>query len=656
MRKILFSLFAGIIAITGFAQENTPYCSKRVKYLNTNKISPYISALQVEQQKKYDVTFYNLYLTMSNQNTFLEGITEIHAKAMQAIDSALLEFFSGYLINDLKVNGNSISTYVRNGSTISVPLNLNVGDEFVIAIDYAGTAPTAATNPLGGSGMTNDVSPSWGNRVTWSLSEPFSAFEWFPCKQDLKDKADSCRVTVKVPDDLMAGSNGKLDSVTVEPGFKTFHWMHRHPIAYYLISVAVSNYQEYTIFANPAGSTEPVMIQNFIYDNPDFLPYYQNDINQTVDMIELFADVYGPYPFQDEKYGHCIAPLSGGMEHQTMTTQGFFERTLTAHELAHQWWGNNVTCASWADIWINEGFASYSEYLTLNALVSFNSAQQDMNQVHSRVMQQPGGSVFVVDSLNEGAIFNSRLVYDKGAAIVHTLRYIINNDTLFFNLLKAFQQTFAESNATGLQFKAFAEQYTGMDFTDFFEQWYFGEGYPTYSVKFNPVGSELNLLISQTTSRPTVTPFFTNPIDLRISRSGGLGDTIVRVNITGAETQTVLSGMDYVTVVAAIDPTNYIINKIGTISKDTNLSVESLSGSSANELILYPNPTLGNLTVQFEGAPRIIRVIDQFGKIQMEQTVVANETIDVSQLPGGQYLIELQDNQSKITNRSVIKR
>src|SRR5690606_15812252 len=190
--------------------------------------SPYISALQVEQQKKYDVTFYNLYLTMSNQNTFLEGITEIHAKAMQAIDSALLEFFSGYLINDLKVNGNSISTYVRNGSTISVPLNLNVGDEFVIAIDYAGTAPTAATNPLGGSGMTNDVSPSWGNRVTWSLSEPFSAFEWFPCKQDLKDKADSFRVTVKVPDDLMAGSNGKLDSVTVEPGFKTFHWMHRH--------------------------------------------------------------------------------------------------------------------------------------------------------------------------------------------------------------------------------------------------------------------------------------------------------------------------------------------------------------------------------------------------------------------------------------------
>ena len=174
------------------------------------------------------------------------------------------------------------------------------------------------------------------------------------------------------------------------------------------------------------------------------MPNFQADIDETVDFIELFADLFGPYPFQDEKYGHCMAPLSGGMEHQTMTTQGWFAKGLTSHELGHQWWGDNVTCSSWADIWVNEGFASYSEYLMLENLYP-NETTGHMNDVHNNVMSQNGGSVWCLDSLNEGRIFSGRLTYDKGAAIVHTFRFLMNDDVAFFQALKNIQTDFIKT-------------------------------------------------------------------------------------------------------------------------------------------------------------------------------------------------------------------
>ncbi|MCO5260802.1 MAG: T9SS type A sorting domain-containing protein [Crocinitomicaceae bacterium] len=654
MSKLGLLSFVLFFSCQLFSQNNNFPCSSKSKHTNQTKISPYTTSAQATQQKKYDVYFYRLSLNMTNTVTTLSGVVEIHAKATQVIDSALLEFFNGFTINSVKVNGVT-ANYSRYNQLLSVYLNLPQGSDFIISIDYQGTPPTAATNPLGGAGMSCQASPSWGNNVTWSLSEPFSAFEWFPCKQDLKDKADSVQVSVTVPDGLMAGSNGVLDSVTVNGGFKTFHWMHRHPIAYYLISVAVSNYYEYTVYANPAGSTGPVPIQNFIYNNTTYLDNYQDDIDETVDFIELFADLYGPYPFQDEKYGHCLAPISGGMEHQTMTTQGYFEKTLTAHELAHQWWGDYVTCGSWADIWLNEGFASYSEYLMLYNLYTVNSAQQKMANSHNNVMSVVGGSTWVADSLNENAIFDSRLVYEKGGAIIHTFRYLINDDVLFFDLLKNYLSTYANSTATGLEFKAFAESYTGMDFSDFFNQWYFGEGYPTYTVRYKPTSSGVLIKINQTTSMPSITPFFSNPIDLKIKRTG-LSDTIVRINNTGNETWIDLTTIPNVESITSIDPLNYIINKSGGIILDNNLSIQSVEKNEF-DFIIYPNPTGNQLTIQCAtNETYTLRLIDQKGRAIISQKIESGAVIDLSQLAAGQYLVELTNENHQFTTRKVIKR
>ena len=146
-----------------------------------------------------------------------------------------------------------------------------------------------------------------------------------------------------------------------------YEWKSRHPIDYYLISVSVAPYLEYLNYAHPPRPTVPVV--NYVY-NQAALGNFQSEIDRTPGFIENYSALCGLYPFADEKYGHSMAPLGGGMEHQTMTTQDGFNFTLTAHELFHQWFGDNVTCGSWEDIWLNEGFASYGEYLSLQALAA----------------------------------------------------------------------------------------------------------------------------------------------------------------------------------------------------------------------------------------------------------------------------------------------
>lgn len=644
-----------LLSSVTFGQESAIHCAKRDHRTQIVK-SATLTVNQIAETEKYDVHFYQLDLSMNNVSTYLIGTGSIHAKAKQAMDSALFELFSTLTITQIRVNNVPVG-FSRVLSAVKVPVNAQVNQSFIIDVDYNGTPPTAQTNPLGGSGMTAAASPSWGNKVVWSLSEPFSAFEWFPCKQSLTDKADSCAVSITVPDSCKAGSNGLLEHLTpLGNGFTRYDWKHRHPIDYYLISVSVAKYIEYNVYANPVGAPNPILIQNYIYDNPGTLPNFQADIDETADFIELYYDLYGPYPFEDEKYGHCMAPISGGMEHQTMTTQGFFEKTLTAHELAHQWWGDNVTCASWCDIWLNEGFASYSEYLMLENLYPGEQGPS-MQQVHNNVMNQAGGSVWVLDSLNENRIFSGRLTYDKGSGIIHTMRYILNNDTIFFDALRAFQVAFKDSTATGIAFKNFMENFTGMDFTPFFNQWYFGEGYPTYSVKWNQTGNDVAIEISHTSSMSQVTPTFTNDIDLRFIRQGQT-DTIIRFNINSNTEQFSIYNIGTLTGSIGIDPKNWVINKVGSITEDPSLQLGIVSAEVKTEMRIYPNPSNGEFTIQnIPVNARSFELFDQSGRFILTQKITKEGLIRLNDLSDGSYIfsVVLSDGKRKTSMIQIKK-
>lgn len=648
MKTLIFLFSFGVIFTNVSAQitENHSYCSKRDAFKNHHLKSNSLNLAQIAETEKYDVHYYALDLNMSNLNTNVIGKASIHAISKEPIDSVLFELFSSLNIIQLSFNGVP-TTFSRSASAVYVPANIPSNTPFIIEITYNGTPPTSATNPLGGSGMTNATSPSWGNQVTWSLSEPFSAYEWWPCKQSLTDKADSCAVNVTVPSNCKAGSNGKLMNVVdLGNGTTRYEWKHRHPIDYYLISVAVARYIEYNVFANPAGSTNPVLIQNFIYDNPATLTNFQNDIDETSDFMELFAGIYGPYPFDDEKYGHCMAPLSGGMEHQTMTTQGFFEKSLTAHELGHQWWGNNVTCASWADIWVNEGFASYSDYLMIENFYPAERAQY-MTDVHTNVMSQPDGSVYVLDSLNEGRIFDGRLSYDKGSAIINTLRFIVNNDALFFQTLRNFQNTFADSTAKGLDIKETFEVITGIDLTNFFNEWYFGQGYPTYSARWNQVGTDLLLEITHTVSASSATPTFTNPLEIRFTRFG-LPDTTIRFDITSNTCQYLIPNVGDINTLAQFDPSNWVVNKSGTKVYDPNFFL-TINEEQLTQFSIYPNPVQDQLQIASldKSTDFDFVVMDVNGKKLSSGTLKDKVILNMNNLNQGAYfLVILKDNRA----------
>ena len=631
MKKTLIILFT-LSFIQLHAQTNGYTCNKSKTYKHKVK-SNTLPLNFIQEMEKYDVIHYDLDLTANNMNTNLAGTVKMTAIANENIDTVIFELFPSYTINTLLVNQNT-AQYSWRETGIHCKVNVKKGEKFTISTSYSGKAPDQSTNPLGGAGYSQKQSPSWKKNVSWTLSEPFSAYEWFPCKQSLTDKIDSVSVKITVPDSCMAGSNGLLQNITSLPNNqKCFYWKHLQPIDYYLISFSVANYTDYSFYAHPKDA-DSILIQNYVY--PNALSKFKNQIDNTADFIDYFSDIYSLYPFHKEKYGHCMAPISGGMEHQTMTTLGYFDDELVAHELAHQWWGNHVTCGSWSDIWLNEGFATYSEYLMLAKLFP-GSEKAKLNNIHSSVLSVSNGSTWVKDSLNENSIFSRELVYNKGAAIIHTLRYIIQNDELFFQALRNFQSEFAFKTAIAIDFKKSIEKTTGIDLTNYFNEWYYGEGYPTYSAKiYQKSDNSSELIITQKTSAPNVTPLFTNPVDIRIRRTNNT-DTIIRIAINSNFQKNYFSKELGLKEVVEIDPINYIVNRVEQFTNNIDTLPENI--------LIFPNPTQDYISIELKNSvDAVAKILDMNGKIITEKSFSKEIQLDLKNQSNGNYLLIIESD------------
>ena len=417
-----------------------------------------------------------------------------------------------------------------------------------------------------------------------------------------------------------------------------YEWKTHYPIDYYLISFTISDYQEYLQYAHPQGYNDSILIQHYVYNNPGYLPYFQAQINNTKPFVELLSDLYGLYPFAQEKYGHCTAPIGGGMEHQTMTTLSSFSFELIIHELGHQWFGDYVTCANWQDIWVNEGFATYTYYLGQQYLTTQYDADAWMVGVHNDVMASPNGSIYIPfsDINDESRIFDYRLTYEKGAAIIHTMRHIINNDSIFFGVLKAFLQQYAYSTALGDDFKNFISNYSGIDFSTFFDEWYYGEGYPTYSMVWNQNNDTLFFSLSSVSSAPTITPFFHLPVEIQFSN--GSQDTTIRFEHQ-YNNQNFSAYIPFLVNQITIDPKNYIVNKVGTIITSENLNI-------LPTFSIYPNPSSDKIYITGLNTKSEIKFFTITGKL-IKSLETQNE-INISDLPKGVYIIELNDYKQKL--------
>lgn len=603
-------------------------------------------------EENYDVKYVHLDLTLDNNSTALKGVAITKALSVAAMNEYVFELIGDYTIDSLKFNGTlrpvTLTGYVRKAALAAT---LPAGSAFTVQVYYRGTA--ASGGGFFDGGIRAQTSPSWGTDVTYTLSEAYAAKDWWPCKQALQDKIDSSDVWLTVPSGLKGGSNGVLKAVTPVAGGKSrYEWKNSNPIDYYLISLAVAPYVDYSYYMHFNGSTDSMLIQNYVYDNPLTLPEFKDVIDSTAPMVNYFSSVYGRYPFWKEKYGHCMAPLGGGMEHQTMTTLGFFESSLVAHELGHQWFGDHVTCGTWSDIWLNEGFAAYSEYLYEAYSSGTVAATTQMAMVHNRVMADPDGSVYCTDTTDENRIFDSRLTYDKGSAVVHTLRFVAGNDTKFFDLLQHYQQQFANSTATTGQFKAFAATEYGQNMDAFFDQWIYGEGYPSYSAKWNQTGNQVVVQLTQTTSMPSSVALFVTPLEIRLG--SGTGDTVVKVD-NNAAVQTFTFTWDRTMNGMGIDPNNWILNKTGSIVKDNTL----LSVGAINNLAgaVYPNPAQQAWTITGLPSGCSLSLTDMSGRELWQGNNSNKEKMQVnaSGLATGMYLLRINAKDGRSQNMKLLK-
>ncbi len=650
--KIILCASSVLVNAMLWSQEEVHFCAQEKMHAKHSGIKT-LSVTEEAKANAYDVHFYGLDLNMTNQSTLLSGTATIQGTLLQNLDTILLELFPTQVISELRVNGVP-SNFSRVNSLLKVGINQSQGFDFVISVDYSGTPPTSVQNPFGGSGVSNATVSTIGNKVTWTVSCPFLAHEWFPCKQILRDKADSSAVRITVPNGLIATSNGTLEQTEVlGNGTTRFTWKNHHPILYYLICATIAPYTEYVKFAHPINLPgDSIKIQNFIYGNATGISQAQAQCDLLPGFVELYSDKFGLYPFSDEKYGISTAPLSGGMEHQTMTTVGVMEKKITTHELCHQWWGDHVGIASFSDVWLSEGFATYGEYVMLENFYPAETAAL-VNAWHSSVFTAAGGSIWHTDTLNIARIYNSRLTYKKGGAIIHTLRHIINDDSLFYASLRSFLNTFGDSVAVGLDLKAHLEASTEIDLTPFFEQWYFGEGYPTISARWNSVGNDVLLEINHTTSMPTSVPYFSIPLELRFTRNG-LSDTVVRVNITGNSDQFFLSGMGQATGLSAIDPNNWIINKNGTIVQDPTFTASIGTIADENAWAVYPNPSSDEITISWTDGTYTLRIMDSRGQLVQSIDQPTENPMKISGLKSGMYIIEITTANGARSQRRII--
>lgn len=603
------------------------------------------TAIAVPQEDNYDVQYVKIDLEATNQSTAISGNSITKAKVVAAnFNEYYFELTNQLHIDSAKFNGqnvtvDSVSMFVRK---ITLSNSLSQNSIFKVQVFYHG-APTGGTGFFT-VGILNGQAGNPLVKVTQTVSAAYHSRDWFPSKQSFRDKIDSADVWITVDTNLKVASNGLLQNITVlSSNKKRFEWHTKYPIDYYLLSFCVAPYSEYNYYMHFNNSNDSMLVQNYFLNDTVMLNLYQDEMDSVANIINHFSNLFGKYPFDKEKTGTCIVSLSGGMENQTLVSIGGFDTQLMAHELSHQWWGDNVTCGNVTDMWLNEGLATYCEHLFLEEFHGITAANNFRTGVFNNVMSSVGGTTFVSDTTAEWRIYDGRLTYYKGAAITHMLRYLINNDSLFFQVLKNYQQQFAYGNALTQDMNSIANQVSGQALDTFFNQWIYKEGYPTYAAKWAQGGNKVCFKLNQTTSKPSSVSVFKLPVEIKLLSPQG--DTIIKV-FNDQSSQYYSINWSHTMTGLQIDPNNHIVNKQGIITNDTSLL--EVNDVATIGIRIFPNPTQHFWTIQQLPFPCQLELCDMLGQIIWKETTLEDSIqIPAHNLAVGNYTLTIHSKDKK---------
>jgi aminopeptidase N len=597
----------------------------------------------------FTVHYYKCEWRVNPAKNFIHGKVTAHFVVTAATNSLVFDLSHVLKVDSILTHKTklSFSQAANETLTIQLPKLYSDNEEDSLTIIYEGVPP--------GSGFGSFVvSTHNGTPVMWTLSEPYGARDWWPCRNGLDDKADSIDVYITHPSKYKVSANGVLQSVIRNAKNTTTFYKHRYPIASYLVAFAVTDFSVFTDSIQMGHKSLPII--SYVY--PEDSAAFHDGTFRMINAMQLYDSKFTKYPFIDERYGQTEFGFGGGMEHQTNSFVITPEENLMAHELAHQWFGDKVTCGSWVDVWLNEGFATYCANFLYTE--KFNHPQYKLNVQDNleNIVSVPGGSVKVDDTTNINRIFDGRLSYNKGAFLLRMLRWTLGDD-LFFKGLRSYlsdpllKYGFARTADLQRNF----EEVSGLDLSYFFNQWYAGQGYPSFTVLWSQDTNNIaTITISQTTSVPSSVSFFRVPLELTF-KNVSQQKTIVVQNIVN--NQTVTADIGFKASKLFIDPNQYLISK-------NNKAIHTILAKtqSLEPVTVSPNPFTDKIDInllQQSGKEILFRLFDGFGHPVINKTEIAdgsNQTfslnIPANLTPGNYLLIITADGKS--VNRYLLKK
>lgn len=589
-------------------------------------------------------SYFDLYYTQMNWQLdpavrFIKGDISFFISALKNnLQSVVLDLHDSLEVDSVVATHQQLEfTHQNHLVTIKLNKSLQHNEKTEFTLYYKGVPPITDSRSFE-THLRNDSTPEM-----WTLSEPYGAYEWWPCKQSLTDKIDSIDVTLTIPEAYRAASNGLIVNESATNGMRTVKWKHRYPITTYLVAIAATNYKQIT--------------DDFTFENGDsmklihmvFPEYYQKaltDAQFTPKILKLFNTLFVPYPFKKEWYGHAQFSRGGGMEHQTMSFMGDLNFELTSHEMAHQWFGNYVTLNSWHDIWLNEGFATYLSGITyehLNPAWWYNWKKVRLDDI----LKSPNGSVYVKDTTDVNRIFSRRFTYFKAGLVLHMLRWELGDDVFYRSIQNYLRDpAVAYGFASQQQLVRHFEMEADTNLTEFFNDWYYGEGYPGYSTNWHQQNDSLYLEVEQESSDKSVS-FFEMHIPYTIHTKNGTVQ--LRLKNEYSPQQFVVFIPDSVLSVA-FDPDIWLIssNRVRVTQQKKNTKVKiSISPNPANNEIRIYNP---------ENKPleKVSMYTIQGQLVYSEIIRDTHKTLSTQLFQSGQYIIIL-GNGDKVAQKIIVQ-
>lgn len=525
---------------------------------------------RVDSLTGFDILKYTISLDINDQTRFISGSVLAEVVAEEPLTNIQYRLQGGTLsVSQVKVN-NVNTNFVHQNGVITIPLNISTGVSFTTEVIYSGVP--------GSSPAPYNIGMIFTANSVYTLSNPEAGRYWLPCYDHPWDKA-LVDWHIRVRSDWLVGANGLRTGITNHgDGTRTHHWSSAHPIATYVMGFGASSYVEF----NQSAGTLP--IQNFVL--PGQLNNAQIDFANVPAMIAYFSSIFGDYPF--EKYGHMIVSMAtyAAMEHQTMTTFGAayingqqtYER-IVAHELAHQWYGNLITPVHMGEAWLKECFATYSEALWVHHKDGWQAAcnyiRNSIQQYYTNWENQNGPHTIFNPPYN---LMFAPPTYQKAASVLHMLRLKMGNED-FFEFIQSLLITYANGNYNTTEFIALAEQISGLDLTQFFQQWIYSSGIPNAEIALFSNGNGLAKVYAKSSS-PTTTAFHLD-IPLKLNNSA-VSDSVVILATPSGHSSYFPIDVAYDLSQVLIDPNNWVLCR--TLSRQKVILNSCLPYSSAVRL------------------------------------------------------------------------